>query len=98
LKGVERTKEVEIVCSYLHAHPSLQAKNGSCGLGSSVGIPTGYGLDGPRIESRWGPPSLQCNGYRIFPGGRKQPGRDTDRSPLLVPRSKNRVELYRYSL
>jgi len=22
--------------------------------GSSVGIATGYGLDGPRIESRWG--------------------------------------------
>ena len=25
-----------------------------CGLGSSVGIATDYGLDGPRIESRWG--------------------------------------------
>jgi hypothetical protein len=25
-----------------------------CGLGSSVGIATGYGLDGPGIESRWG--------------------------------------------
>jgi hypothetical protein len=25
-----------------------------CGQGSSVGIGTGYGLDGPRIESRWG--------------------------------------------
>ena len=24
------------------------------GLGSSVGIATGYGLDGPGIESRWG--------------------------------------------
>jgi hypothetical protein len=24
------------------------------GPGSSVGIATGYGLDGPRIESRWG--------------------------------------------
>ena len=24
-----------------------------CGLGSSVGIATGYGLDGPGIESRW---------------------------------------------
>jgi hypothetical protein len=23
------------------------------GLGSSVGIATGYGLDGPGIESRW---------------------------------------------
>jgi hypothetical protein len=26
-----------------------------CGLGSSVGIATDYGLDGPGIESRWGP-------------------------------------------
>jgi hypothetical protein len=25
-----------------------------CGPGSSVGIATGYGLDGPVIESRWG--------------------------------------------
>ena len=25
-----------------------------CGLGSVVGIATGYGLDGPGIESRWG--------------------------------------------
>jgi hypothetical protein len=24
------------------------------GTGSSVGIATGYGLDGPGIESRWG--------------------------------------------
>ena len=24
------------------------------GLGSSVGIATGYGMDGPGIESRWG--------------------------------------------
>jgi len=29
-------------------HPNLG------GLGSSVGIATGYGLDGPGIESRWG--------------------------------------------
>ena len=40
-----------------------------------------YELDGPGIESRWGrdfptrpdrpwgPPSLQYNGYRVFPGG-----------------------------
>jgi len=50
---------------------------------SSVGIATGYGLDGPGIEPRWGdeifrtrpdqpwgPPSLVCNGYRAFPGGK----------------------------
>jgi hypothetical protein len=54
-----------------------------------VGIATGYGLDGPEIESRWGrdfphlfrPASLLNNGYRVFPGGRKRPGRDADPSP-----------------
>ena len=62
------------------------------GLGSSVSIVTDYGLDGPGIESRWGeifrrpdrpwgPPSLLHNGFRVFPGGRKRPGRDADPSP-----------------
>jgi hypothetical protein len=50
---------------------------------SAVGIATGYGLDGPGIESQWageifrtrsdrpwGPPSLLYNGYRVFPGGK----------------------------
>jgi hypothetical protein len=32
----------------------LKGKGGRCGLGSSGGIATAYGLDGPRIESRWG--------------------------------------------
>jgi hypothetical protein len=61
--------------------------------GSSVGIETDYGMDGPGILSRWveifricpdrpwGPPILQYNGYRVFPGGRKRPGRDADPSP-----------------
>jgi len=31
-----------------------------------------------------GPPSLLYNGYRVFPGGKEQPGRDADPSPLLV--------------
>jgi hypothetical protein len=80
--------------------------------GSSVNIATGYGLEGLGIESRfggggeifrtcpdqpWGPPSLLYNGYRVFPGGRKRPRGDADPSPLLVPRSKNRIELYLYS-
>jgi hypothetical protein len=65
------------------------------GPGSSVGIATGYGLDSPGIESRWGeifrtwpdrpwgPPSLLYNGYRVFPGGKERPGRDAD--PLPPP-------------
>ena len=63
------------------------------GPGSSVGIATAYGLDGPGIESRWGeifrtspdrpwgPPSLLYNGYRVLPGGKVRPGRDADPSP-----------------
>jgi hypothetical protein len=64
-----------------------------CGPGSVVGIATGYGLDGPGIESRWdeifrtcpdrpwGPLSLFYNGYWVFPGGKERPGRDADPSP-----------------
>ena len=63
------------------------------GWDSSVGIATGYGLDGPGIESLWGrdfphlsrpalgPPSLLYNGYRFFPGGKERPERDADPSP-----------------
>ena len=63
------------------------------GPGSVVGIATGYGVDGPGIEARWGeifrtcpdrpwcPPSLLYNGYRFFPGGKERPGRDADPSP-----------------
>ena len=66
---------------------------GSKGPGSSVGIATGYGLDGPAIESRWGgeifrtcpdrpwgPPNLLYKGYRVFPRGKERPGRDADTS------------------
>jgi hypothetical protein len=50
-----------------------------CGPGSSVGIATGYGLDGPGIESRWGQdfshmsrPALgpTHNGYWVFLQGK----------------------------
>ena len=60
------------------------------GPGSSVGIVTGYGLDGPGSKAgggeifrtfpdwHWGPPSLLYNGYRVFPGSKERPGRDAD--------------------
>ena len=59
------------------------------GPGSSVGIATDYGLDGPgsnpgedevfrRPDRPWGPPSLLYNGYRVFPGGKVRPGRTAD--------------------
>ena len=64
------------------------------GPGSVVGITTGYGLDGPGIEFRWGneifrtcldrpgPLSLLYNGYLVFPGSKERPGRDADPSLL----------------
>ena len=65
-----------------------------CGPGSVVGIATGYGLNGPGIETRWGarfsalvqtgPGSHQSflyNGYRVFPGCNERPGHDPDPSP-----------------
>ena len=32
-------------------------------------------------DRSWGQPSLLYNGYRVFPGGKEQPGRDADPSP-----------------
>ena len=68
------------------------------GPGSSVGITTALraGRSGNRIpvggeifrpcpDRHWHPPSLLCNGYWVFPGGKKRSGRDADPSPLLVP-------------
>jgi hypothetical protein len=77
--------------------------------GSSVGRVSGYGLDGPGIESRWGkifracpyrpcgPPSLLYNEYRVFPGGKKRPGSDADPSPPSSAVGHERVEPYLYS-
>jgi len=76
------------------------------GWDRSVGIATGYGLDGPGIEFwwgrdfphlSWGPPSLLYNGYRVFPGGKERPGRDADPSPPSSAVGHERVELYLYS-
>jgi hypothetical protein len=62
------------------------------GRDGSVGVSTGYGLNGPGIEflwgrdfphpSRppWGTPSLLYNGYRVFPGGKERAGCDDDPS------------------
>jgi hypothetical protein len=56
------------------------------GPGSSVDIPTGYGLDGPGIESLWGrdlphlsrptlgPTQPLYNGYRVFPAVESERG------------------------
>ena len=70
------------------------------GRDGSVGTATRYGLDSPRIESRWearfsapvqtgpgGPPSLCTIGTRSFPGV-KRPARGVDHPPHLAPRLK----------
>jgi len=58
-----------------------------CGLGSSVGIATGYGMDGPGIESRWERdfshlfrPALEPTQPPVqwLQGGKEWPGRDAD--------------------
>jgi hypothetical protein len=60
---------------------SIYIHNGR-GLGSSVGVVTGHGLDvlgsnpsgeeifRTRPDRPWGPPSLLYNEYRVFPGGK----------------------------
>jgi len=73
------------VCIYLFIYVKL-------GRGSSVGMATDYGLEvrdrfplGTRFSARpdrpWSPPSLQQNGYRVFPGGKVRPERAADHSP-----------------
>jgi len=73
----------------LNLHRCYQRKLSRC---SSVGIATGYGLDSPEFESRWGPefphlsrPALEptqplYNGSRVFLGGKERLGRDADPS------------------
>jgi hypothetical protein len=71
----------------------LKNRNALSGPGSVVGIATGYGLDGPGIEARWGrdfphlsrpalgPTHLPHNGYRVLPGVKEGPGREAETSP-----------------
>jgi hypothetical protein len=75
LHSSTRTK-LEMQCNNYTMYSTI------CGPGSSVGIATDYGLDGPGMESRWGarfsphvqtawgPSSLLYNGYRVFPVGK----------------------------
>jgi hypothetical protein len=41
----------------------------------------------------WGPPSLLYSGYRVFPGGRKRPGRDADPSTAEVQKQSSAILL-----
>ena len=65
----------------------------TCGPGSSVGIETGYGLEGLGIESRWGwnfphlsrtalgPTQSPVQSVPSFPQGKERPGREANPSP-----------------
>jgi hypothetical protein len=66
------------------------------GPGGSVGMSTDYGIDVPRIKSRWGEIISDTSKtglrtirywYRVFPGG-KAARRGADQIPLLAPRSR----------
>ena len=72
-----------------------------CGPGSSVGIATGYGLEGPGIESQWGSrfsapvqigpgahPASRTVGTASFPGVKSGRGVTLTPHPLLVPWSR----------
>ena len=77
------------MCACVFIHDCVYAL---CGPGSSVGIATDYGLDGPGIESRWGeifrpfrpalgPFPASCTvGTGSFLGGKVRPGRAADHS------------------
>ena len=70
-----------------------------CGQGSVVGIATGYELEGPGIESRWGGarfpapvhtgpgahPASSTMGTGSFPGVKSGQGVTLTLHPLLVP-------------
>ena len=79
------------------------------GRDGAVGISTRYGLDGPRIESRWGSrfsalvqtgpgshPASYTMGTESFPGAKRQRRGVGHPTPSSVE-VKERVELYLYS-
>jgi hypothetical protein len=73
--------------SILHAAPLLIR----VGRDSSVGIATGYGLDGSGIESRWGQdfPQPSRPALRLT-----RPGRGVDHQPPYSDEVKERIGLY----
>jgi len=102
----QRTLSSNLACRKCRvSSPSLGVRNGR----SSVGIATGYGLDGSGIESRVGArfsapvqtgpgahPDSSTMGTGSFLGA-KRPGRGVDHPPTSSAEVKERVELYLYS-
>ena len=60
-------------------------------------IPVGGEIFRTCLDRPWGPSSLLYNGYRVFPGGKEQPGSDADPSSPSSAVGHERVELNLYS-
>jgi hypothetical protein len=64
----------EYVHSYVYTTLKFVTLQGApyihCGLGSSVGIAAGYGLDVSGIESRWGRDFSHTSRPALGPGGK----------------------------
>jgi hypothetical protein len=60
-------------------------------------IPMGDEIFRTCPDRHWGSPSLLYNMYRVFPGSKERPGRDSDHSPPSSAVGHERVELYLYS-
>jgi hypothetical protein len=98
-----------VKCMYVQSFFFFVLYYWNCGLGSSVGIATGYGLDGTAIESQWRwdfphlswpalgftqPPVQWVSG--LF-WGKERPGDDTAPSPTSSAVGHERLELHLYS-
>ena len=109
-------QHLEVSCAVRRLYRSLGVKElillallCSVRRGSSVGIATFDGLDGPGIESRWGRnfphPSTQVleltqpptQWVRRLSRGLKRPWRDVHHPPPSNAEAEGRVELYIYS-
>jgi len=83
--SLQLLSEIFLILRKIQRAIIINARGYSCGPGSSVGIGTEYGLDGPGSNpggdeifrpSRpaLGPTQPSVDGYRVFPGGKVRPG------------------------
>jgi hypothetical protein len=93
-------QDVEILCGRIHSlvvpvAQSVQRLNYWAGR-SGDRIPVGGEIFRTSPDRPWGPPSLLYNGYRVFLRVESGRGVTLTHHPLLVPRSRKRVQLYLY--